>query len=83
LAKNPKPWRINLLLELAYSGWCKIREKIIVKFGLNCKDIEYCTVFDLLDNLIPTVLEEDDTVEEVKRENPDAFLLALNAVNNW
>ncbi|CAG8453419.1 13262_t:CDS:2 [Racocetra fulgida] len=27
--------------------------------------------------------EKDDTVEEVKRENPNAFLLALNAVNDW
>ena len=29
LAKKPRPWRINLLLDLAYRGWCKIRDTII------------------------------------------------------
>ena len=57
LAKTPKPWRINLLLELAHGGWCKVKEKIMAKFGSNCKDIEYCTLFDILDNLVPAVLE--------------------------
>ncbi|CAG8592551.1 5936_t:CDS:1, partial [Dentiscutata heterogama] len=27
--------------------------------------------------------QEDDTVEEVKRENPDTFLVTLNTVNDW
>lgn len=27
--------------------------------------------------------QEDDTAEEVRRENPDAFLVALNAINDW
>jgi hypothetical protein len=57
LAKKPKPWRINLLLDLAYSGWCKIRNIIITKFGCICKDIEYCMVIDLLDNVIPATLD--------------------------
>ncbi len=57
LAKKPKPWRINLLLDLAYNGWCKIRNIIITKFGNTCKDIEYCMIIDLLDNIIPTTLD--------------------------
>ncbi|RHZ47868.1 hypothetical protein Glove_566g73 [Diversispora epigaea] len=56
LAKKPRPWRINLLLELAKCGWIKIKDQIIQKFG-NCKDIEYRTTIDLLDNLIPAVLD--------------------------
>ena len=57
LAKKPKPWRINLLLELAYSGWIKIRTTIKNKFGSLCKDIEYQMLLDLLDNLIPATLD--------------------------
>jgi len=57
LAKKPRPWRINLLLDLAYSGWCKIRNIVLAKFGSNCKDIEYCMVIDLLDNVIPATLD--------------------------
>ncbi|CAB4417283.1 unnamed protein product [Rhizophagus irregularis] len=58
LAKKPKPWRINLLLDLAYiNGWCKIRDTILIKFGSTCKDIEYHMVIDLLDNIIPATLD--------------------------
>ncbi|RHZ88486.1 hypothetical protein Glove_22g49 [Diversispora epigaea] len=56
LAKKPKPWRINLLLEITRSGWVKIKSKIIEKFSLS-KDIEFRTMVDLLDNLIPTTLD--------------------------
>ncbi|GBC39789.2 hypothetical protein GLOIN_2v1868106 [Rhizophagus irregularis DAOM 181602=DAOM 197198] len=56
LAKKPKPWRINLLLELARSGWVKIKNEVMQKFGSTCKDVEYRTVIDLLDNLIPATL---------------------------
>jgi hypothetical protein len=37
LAKKPRPWRINLLLELLQKGWKVIRIQIIDKFG-NMKD---------------------------------------------
>ena len=57
LAKKPKLWRINLLLDLAYNGWCKIRDTIITKFGCTCKDIEYHMAIDLLDNVIPATLD--------------------------
>ncbi|RIB21730.1 hypothetical protein C2G38_2140536 [Gigaspora rosea] len=32
-AKKPRPWWINLILELTRNGWIKIRDKIIKKFG--------------------------------------------------
>ncbi|HEY4877459.1 MAG TPA: hypothetical protein VIH86_17910, partial [Puia sp.] len=57
LAKKPKPWRINLLLELARNGWIKIKSKIMQKFGSACKDVEYKMAIDLLDNLIPATLD--------------------------
>jgi hypothetical protein len=57
LAKKPKPWRINLLLELARGGWMNIRSKVMQKFGQACKDVEYQTAIDLLDNLIPATLD--------------------------
>ena len=57
LAKKPRPWRINLILELTRNGWIKIRDKILRKFGRACKDIEYRTMIDLLDNLIPATLD--------------------------
>ncbi|RHZ51138.1 hypothetical protein Glove_482g51 [Diversispora epigaea] len=56
-AKKPKPWRINLLLDLAYNGWYKIRDIINLKFGCTCKDTEYCMMVDLLDNIIPSTLD--------------------------
>jgi hypothetical protein len=57
LAKKPKPWRINLLLELAYQGWLKIKIKILEKFGSICKNVEYRMLIDLLDNVIPSTLD--------------------------
>jgi hypothetical protein len=57
LAKKPKPWRINLLLDLASRGWKKISHVILNKFPKNCKDIEYRMMIDLLDNIIPSTLD--------------------------
>src|SRR5260364_92317 len=47
----------NLLLELAYSAWIKIRSLITEKFGPLCKFTEYQTLIDLMDNIIPAVLD--------------------------
>ena len=55
LAKKPKPWRISLLLEVIYGGWTLVRETILSVF-LNCKDIEYLTLINLIDNYVPLVL---------------------------
>ncbi|RHZ89707.1 hypothetical protein Glove_12g14 [Diversispora epigaea] len=57
LAKKPRPWRINLLLELSICGWIKIKDQIMKKFGKTCKDIEYQITIDLLENLIPFILD--------------------------
>ena len=55
LAKKPKPWRISLLLEVVYGGWTLIRDMILSVFG-KCKDTEYLTLVNLLDNYGPLVL---------------------------
>ena len=57
LAKKPKPWRINLFLELANSAWIEIATEIFQKFGPLYKDIEYQTLIDILDNLTPAALD--------------------------
>ena len=55
LAKKPKPWRLSLLLEVMYGGWTLLRDTIMAVF-LNCKDIEFLTLINLIDNYIPLVL---------------------------
>jgi hypothetical protein len=56
LAKKPKPYRINLLLELAFKGWSLVRKSIKGLF-YNCKDPEAQMFINLLDNVIPLVLD--------------------------
>eukprot|EP00794_Sanderia_malayensis_P002399 gene2399-2763_t len=55
LARKPKPWRISYLLEVSYGGWSLVRDDILAAFS-NCKDVEYLTFLDLLDNYIPVTL---------------------------
>ena len=55
LAKKPKPWQLCLLLEVIYGGWTLIRDVIMSVFP-NCKDIEYLTLLNLIDNYTPLVL---------------------------
>jgi len=55
LPKSPRPWRISLVLELVYGGWLFIREAVKETFKV-CKDTEYMTLLNLLDNYIPLVL---------------------------
>jgi len=57
LAQKPKPWRINLLLEISRSAWQEISTTIETKFGPLCKDAEYLALKDLLDNTISLVLD--------------------------
>src|SRR6185437_12546830 len=56
-AKKPCLWRINLLLELIRNTWIKIKDNIIEKFCRMCKDVEYHTIIDLVDNLVPATLD--------------------------
>ncbi|CAH1771254.1 9695_t:CDS:2, partial [Entrophospora sp. SA101] len=39
LAKRPKPYKINVLLELDASGWSLIQKEVLAKF-CNCKNPE-------------------------------------------
>ena len=55
LAKKPKPWRLSLLLEVIYGGWTLVRDTILLAFA-NCKDIEFLTLLNLVDNYVPLVL---------------------------
>ena len=55
LAKKPKAWRISLIEELLYGGWTLIRDQVVVAFS-NCKDVQYLTLLNLLDNYLPLVL---------------------------
>ncbi len=56
LAKKPKPYQINFLLDLAFKGWLLVRKSIQNLF-YNCKDPEVRMFIDLLDNVIPLVLD--------------------------
>ena len=56
LAKKPKPYRINILLEIAVTGWNLIKTDVMKKI-LNCKDAEVRYLIDLLDNIVPLVLD--------------------------
>ncbi|RIB08745.1 hypothetical protein C2G38_2210816 [Gigaspora rosea] len=54
LPQNPKPWRINLLLEISRSAWKEVSTAVEASL---CKDAEYLTLKDLFDNTIPLVLD--------------------------
>ena len=55
LAHKPRPWRVTLLLELAYGGWTVIREPILNRLA-RFKDVQFVTLLHLLDNNIPITL---------------------------
>eukprot|EP00112_Aurelia_sp_Birch-Aquarium-sp1_P003440 Seg1384.3 transcript_id=Seg1384.3/GoldUCD/mRNA.D3Y31 product="hypothetical protein" protein_id=Seg1384.3/GoldUCD/D3Y31 len=55
LTKKPQAWRISLLLKMLYGGWTLLREEIMSIFA-HSKDIEFMTLFNLLDNYCPLVL---------------------------
>ncbi len=56
LAKKPKPYKINLLLELVSQSWSQVRLPILQKFEWS-KDLEARYLINLLDNIIPLVLD--------------------------
>ena len=55
LPEKPKPWRISLLLEVVYGGWTLIRDTTKQTFH-QCKNLQYGTFLNLLDNYLPLVL---------------------------
>ncbi|XP_065061436.1 uncharacterized protein LOC135688497 [Rhopilema esculentum] len=74
LANKPQAWRISFLLEVLYGGWTLIRDQIIVAFS-NCKDIQYLTLLNLLDNYIPLVLSIYSVI--FKSGNTEMFASSL------
>jgi len=48
---------INLLLEVSHVVWQEISTSVEAKFGLLCKDAEYFALKNLLNNLIPLILD--------------------------
>ncbi|RIB20838.1 hypothetical protein C2G38_2178254 [Gigaspora rosea] len=57
LGKKPRPWRIDLILYLMRVAWLDISNVIYSKFGHTCKNLEFLYLTDLLNNLIPLVLD--------------------------
>ena len=55
LADHPKPWRIQFILEIVYGGWTLIRRTVKTVFH-NCKDMQYGTLLNFLDNYCPLIL---------------------------
>ena len=55
-AEKCQPWKIALILELCYGGWSLIRESILSVFGDRCKDLQFLTLVNFLDNYLPLVL---------------------------
>ena len=74
LAKKPKAWRVSLLLEVMYGGWTLIRDTIMSVFP-NCKDIEYLTLVNLIDNYVPLVLSIYSVI--FKGSNYDLYCKSL------
>ena len=57
LANKPRPWRINLLLQLISDAWKNVAPYVVQKFDFSCcRDVEYLTLKALLDDTIPLVL---------------------------
>ena len=55
LAEKPKPWRMQFILEILYDGWTLIRRTVKAVFH-KCKDLQYGTLLNFLDNYCSTVL---------------------------
>src|SRR5437763_11963909 len=56
LAKKPKPYQINFLLEFAFKGWSLVKEYVNYLFR-NSKVPEVRMLINLLDNIILLVLD--------------------------
>ena len=56
LAKKPKAYKIDLLLELASKGWSRVHTVVKRKFEQS-KDVEARYLINLLDNVVPLVLD--------------------------
>ena len=52
-AEKCQPWKIALILELCYGGWSLIRESILTVFGDRCKEFQFLTIINFLENCLP------------------------------
>jgi len=57
LGQKPRPWRIDLILNIMHMAWLDIVDTVYLKFGYTCKNIEFLYLTDILNNLIPLVLD--------------------------
>ena len=74
---KPKPWRVSLLLEIVYGGWTLIRYTTMQVFQ-NCKDFQYLTLLNLLDNYLPLVLSI--YAISFKENNVKEYVNAVNRI---
>ncbi|CAG8812799.1 31061_t:CDS:1, partial [Racocetra persica] len=74
LAKKPKPYKINLILELTYQEWSRVHSIVIQKFK-RFKDPEARYLINLLDNIIPLVLDFYPII--FRSRNCEAYLEAM------
>ncbi|RIB18724.1 hypothetical protein C2G38_2183821 [Gigaspora rosea] len=88
LSQILKPWHINLLLEISRSAWQMIAADIESKFSPLYKDVEYLALKDLLDNMIPLVLDDNGFMENFSHTSTWAaydkspLILTLQAITN-
>ncbi len=73
-SEKPKPWHINLMLEIVYGGWILICATTLKTFSRS-KNIQYGTLLNLLDNYLPLVL----TIYSVtfKSNNSNEYISAM------
>ena len=78
LAKKPKPWRVSLLLEVLYGGWTLVRDSVLPVFS-QCKDLQYLTLLNLLDNYIHLVL----SVYSIVSKSNDLEMYSKSLLHCW
>ena len=59
--KRPKPFRTSLIVTGTLCGWLLIRKKVLSKFRF-CKDIEFLYLVNLLDEVLPLIFFQYDSI---------------------
>ena len=55
LATKPRADKITVLEEILYGGWTVVRDHVMAAF-CQCKDLQFLTLVNMLDNFLPAVL---------------------------
>ena len=58
---KPKPFRTSLIITGTLCGWLLIRHKVLAKFKF-CKDIEFLYLVNLLEEILPLVFFQYDSI---------------------